>query len=121
MNRKVYVVDLDDTLCNTPWGVGINGKEGPQYFDSTPKKDRIEKINALHDSGAIIIIETARGTGSGKSWFYHTINQLRDWGLKFDHLRTGVKFIADAYIDDKGIKFENWDQCINDLMEIDVL
>tara|TARA_B100001059_G_C17802057_1_gene566770 strand:- start:929 stop:1267 length:339 start_codon:yes stop_codon:yes gene_type:complete len=102
-NRKVYVVDLDDTLCNTPWGVGIDGKEGPQYFDATPKRDRIEKINALHDDGAIIIIETARGTGSGKSWFYHTINQLRDWGLKFDHLRTGVKFIADAYIDDKGI------------------
>ena len=103
MKRKVYVVDLDDTLCDTPYGVGPDGKEGPQYFDSSPKMDRIEKINELYDSGAIIIIETARGTVSGKSWFYHTLDQLKTWGLRFDHLRSGVKYVADAYIDDKAI------------------
>ena len=108
MKRKVYVVDLDDTLCHTPYGLGPDGKPGPQYFDSTPKIDRIKKINELHDSGAIIIIETARGTMSGKSWFYHTLDQLKTWGLKFDHLRSGVKYVADVYIDDKAMHDEDF-------------
>ena len=103
MERKIYVVDLDDTLCRTEMGIGPDGKEGPQYYDSTPIQSRIDKINELHDSGAVIIIETARGNGSGKNWFFKTLFQLKDWGVKFDHLRTGVKFIADAYIDDKAI------------------
>ena len=103
MKRKVYVVDLDDTLCRTHYGVGPDGKKGPQYFESEPIVERIEKINRLHDEGNIIIIETARGNMSGKSWFFHTLLQLRDWGVKFDHLRAGVKYVADAYIDDKAI------------------
>ncbi len=108
MKRLIYVVDLDDTLCKTEMGVGPDGKRGPQYFDSTPISDRINKINELHDEGHIIIIETARGNNSGRSWFFKTLNQLKDWGLKFDHLRSGVKYMADYYIDDKAINSEDF-------------
>ena len=81
MKRLIYVVDLDDTLCKTEMGVGPDGKRGPQYFDSTPISDRINKINELHDGGHIIIIETARVIIQMNLGFLKTLNQLKDWGL----------------------------------------
>ena len=91
----VYCFDLDGTLCNT---------DGNNYKDSTPKKERIEIVNTLYDQGHTILIDTARGCVSGKNYFFFTMEQLKSWGVKFHTLRTGVKFGADIFIDDKGIK-----------------
>ena len=91
----VYCFDLDGTLCNT---------DGNNYKDSTPKKERIEIINNLYDEGHTILIDTARGCVSGKNYFFFTMEQLKSWGVKFHTLRTGIKFGADIFIDDKGIK-----------------
>ena len=91
----VYCFDLDGTLCNT---------DGNNYKDSTPKKDRIEIVNTLYDDGHTILIDTARGCVSGKNYFFFTLDQLKSWGVKFHTLRTGVKFGADIFIDDKGIR-----------------
>ena len=90
----IYCFDLDNTLCVT---------EGSEYNESTPIKNRIEKVNKLYDEGHTIIIETARGAFSGKNHFYYTLDQLKSWGLKFHTLRTGTKFGADIFIDDKGV------------------
>ena len=106
MYKKTYIFDLDDTLCSTPYGVGPDGKEGPQYYDAVPIIERIEKVNNLYEDGHTIIIDSARGKVSGKSWFYFTLDQLKNWGLKFHHLRVGEKFIADHYVDDKAINSE---------------
>ena len=89
----IYVFDLDNTLCNT---------EGNYYEAATPKQDRINKVNQLYDEGNTIIIDTARGCASGRNWFYFTVEQLKGWGVKFHTLRTGVKFGADIFVDDKG-------------------
>jgi|TARA_B100000767_G_scaffold140287_1_gene132565 hypothetical protein len=91
----VYCFDLDGTLCNT---------DGNNYKDSTPKKKRIEIVNTLYEDGHTILIDTARGCVSGKNYFFFTIDQLKLWGVKFHTLRTGVKFGADIFIDDKGIQ-----------------
>ena len=91
----VYCFDLDGTLCNT---------DGNNYKDSTPKKKRIEIVNNLYEDGHTILIDTARGCVSGKNYFFFTIDQLKLWGVKFHTLRTGVKFGADIFIDDKGIQ-----------------
>jgi len=91
----VYCFDLDGTLCNT---------DGNNYKDSTPKKERIEIVNTLYEDGHTILIDTARGCVSGKNYFFFTMEQLKSWGVKFHTLRTGVKFGADIFIDDKGIK-----------------
>ena len=91
----VYCFDLDGTLCNT---------DGNNYKDSTPKKERIEIVNVLYDDGHTILIDTARGCISGKNYFFFTLDQLKSWGVKFHTLRTGVKFGADIFIDDKGIR-----------------
>jgi hydroxymethylpyrimidine pyrophosphatase-like HAD family hydrolase len=91
----VYCFDLDGTLCNT---------DGNNYKDSTPKKERIKIVNTLYEDGHTILIDTARGCVSGKNYFFFTMEQLKSWGVKFHTLRTGVKFGADIFIDDKGMK-----------------
>jgi hypothetical protein len=90
----IYCFDLDNTLCKT---------EGNKYEESTPIKSRIELVNKLYDDGHTIIIETARGCVSGKNWWYYTTEQLKKWDVKYHTLRTGVKWGADFFIDDKGI------------------
>jgi hydroxymethylpyrimidine pyrophosphatase-like HAD family hydrolase len=91
----VYCFDLDGTLCNT---------DGNNYKDSIPKKERIKIVNTLYEDGHTILIDTARGCVSGKNYFFYTMEQLKSWGVKFHTLRTGVKFGADIFIDDKGMK-----------------
>ena len=95
----IYCFDLDGTLCNT---------EGNNYSESTPKKDRIAVVNKLYEQGHTILVDTARGSVSGKNYFFFTLNQLKSWGLKFHTLRTGTKIGADVFIDDKGISDLNF-------------
>jgi|SRR5210317_1550786 len=89
----IYCFDLDNTLCNT---------KGNYYEEATPKEERIAFVNKLYSEGHTIIIDTARGCVSGKNWFYFTLEQLKGWDVKFHTLRTGVKFGADIFVDDKG-------------------
>ena len=100
----IYVVDLDHTLCDT-----VQGPDGRwKYFEATPIQSRIDVVNKLWEDGNTIIIETARGCGTKINHYEETFNQLRSWGLKFHTLRTGVKFGADVYIDDKAINSEDF-------------
>ena len=94
----IYQFDLDNTLCET------ESKDGQiDYMGAPPFMDRIAMVNKLYDDGHTIYIETARGSGSGKDWYAKTKEQLDGWGLKYHKLRTGVKFPADVFVDDKGI------------------
>ena len=102
--RKTFVIDLDHTLCDT-----IKDENGRwRYFEAQPYYDRIDRVNELWEDGNRIIIETARGCNSKINYYEDTFEQLRSWGLKFDLLRTGVKFGADYYIDDKAINSEDF-------------
>lgn len=103
---KIYVFDLDGTLCNTP--SREKDQEFTDYTKAVPIMYRIEIVNRIYEKGNIIIIDTARGSNSGKSWFNHTIRQMNGWGLKFHTLRTGVKFNADYYIDDKSVVIDKF-------------
>ena len=38
----------------------------------------------------------------------NTLDQLKEFGLKFHTLRTGVKYGADLFVDDKGISDNNF-------------
>jgi histidinol phosphatase-like enzyme len=101
---KIYVIDLDNTLCDTK----KNEYGNWDYMNAKPFTKRIDKINKLFDDGNYIIIETARGCVSKKNWYEQTFNQLVSFGLKFHELRTGIKFNADYFIDDKGINSEDF-------------
>jgi hypothetical protein len=92
----IYCFDLDGTLC---WKKGTRNN----YLDSDPLQSRIDVVNELYEEGHTILIETARGSGSGIDWYEKTKNQLDGWGVKYNKLRTGTKLCADVFIDDKGI------------------
>jgi hypothetical protein len=102
--KKKYVFDLDNTLCDTK----KNENGTWDYLGAEPFLDRVETVNNLYDDGNYIIIETARGCVSKKNWYEKTYNQLVSFGLKFNELRTGVKFDADFFIDDKAINSESF-------------
>jgi FMN phosphatase YigB (HAD superfamily) len=99
-----YVFDLDNTLCVTK----KNNDGVWDYENSEPLIDRIQIVNELYEQGNYIIIDTARGSTSKKDWYNFTMNQLKEFGVKFNELRSGIKFSGDYYIDDKGINSEDF-------------
>ena len=94
----IYCFDLDGTLCKLP-----DSCDAGEYDKSYPITSRIEKVNNLYERGNTIIIETARGSVTGKDWLAVTKEQLKNWGVKHHTLRTGIKHAADHYVDDKAI------------------
>ena len=101
-----YVFDIDGTICTNTGG---------DYENAKPLEDRIKKVNELHEDGNTIVLFTARGMGrSGNNvhfayseFFNLTEKQLKSWNVKYDQLILG-KPSGDIYIDDKGIKDEDF-------------
>ncbi len=91
---QTYCFDLDGTLCTT---------HTDDYSQAEPFHHRIDQVNDLYDAGHTIIIDTARGSKTGRNWWLVTRKQLDLWGLKYHQLRVGRKIAADYYIDDKAI------------------
>jgi len=102
-----YVFDIDGTLC-------IKDASAP-YSDALPLSQRINMVNNLYDAGHTIIMQTARGMGRHSNnqqlaiqqFYALTAEQLKDWGVKYHLLFLG-KPAGDIYIDDKGIKDEDF-------------
>lgn len=92
------MVDIDNTICKS---------SNSDYYNSIPYLERIRKINALHDSGHVIIYWTARGANSGIDWTDLTHTQLAAWGCRFTELRM-KKPAYDVWIDDKAIDSEDY-------------
>lgn len=93
----IYIVDIDETICDTPMKDGAR-----DYENSTPILCRIAKINKLYDQGHTVKYWTARGSSSGIDWTELTTKQLKQWGCKFHEVRLG-KPSYDVWIDDKAV------------------
>jgi len=101
---KVYIVDIDGTICNQ-----IKSKNGStDYKKASPIRERIKKINDLFDKGNEIHYWTARGSVTGINHLDLTKSQLKDWGCKYTSLRVGDKPHYDLWIDDKAIWSEDY-------------
>jgi hydroxymethylpyrimidine pyrophosphatase-like HAD family hydrolase len=98
MDKKIFCIDLDGTLCT----------DGKDHTKHKPYKKRIAKINKLYDRGHKIIIDTARGSVTGKDWREFTEKQLKDWGVKYHILKVGTKTFADRYVDNKNILIKDF-------------
>jgi len=102
-----YVFDIDGTICKK--------EKDEDYRLSKPIFERIEAINCLYDSGNTIILHTARGMGrhdndaaaATKQFYVMTKTQLSAWGIKYHSLIMG-KPSGDVYVDDKGIRDEDF-------------
>lgn len=100
-----YCFDIDGTLCYTP----NNEKGKPDYFNAKPFPFMVEQVNRLYDEGNYIIMQTARGKGSGIDHTELTKKQLETWGYKYHELfPMFCKPTADIFIDDKGINSVVW-------------
>ena len=110
--KLVFCFDIDNTICRT---------KGSNYKKSLPKKKNINSINRLHKKGYYIKIFTSRFMGrtnsnsakAKKIGYKKTLEQLNNWGLKFDLLLMG-KPRFDVYIDDKNLGYKsNWAEYLN--------
>jgi len=102
-----YCFDIDGTLCDTP----NNEKGKPDYLNAKPFPFMVQQVNRLYDEGHYIIMQTARGKGSGIDHTELTKAQLDNWGYKYHELfPMFCKPTADVFIDDKGINVEDWKQ-----------
>ncbi len=107
-DRKVVLVDIDETIC-------FYG-EKRRYDLAEPNEENIAKINKLYDEGWYIVYWTARGGSQksislGKCYYEFTWRQLESWGCKFHDLSTGskgkyIKPACDMVIDDKAKRIE---------------
>ena len=100
-----YCFDIDGTICDTP-----QTKEGkPDYLNARPFPYMVERVNQLYDEGNYIILQTARGRGSGIDQTQLTMEQLERWGVKYSEIEPMFhKPHAHIFIDDKGINVEEW-------------
>jgi glycerol-3-phosphate cytidylyltransferase len=100
-----YCFDIDGTLCYTP----NNDLGKPDYVNAKPVPFMVEQVNRLYDEGNYIIMQTARGKGSGIDWTEFTKEQLNKWGYKYHELfPMFCKPTADIFIDDKGANVVDW-------------
>jgi glycerol-3-phosphate cytidylyltransferase len=100
-----YCFDIDGTLCDTP----NNQKGKPDYLNAKPFPFMVKEVNRLYDEGHYIIMQTARGGGSGIDHTELTKKQLSEWGYKYHELfPMFCKPTADIFIDDKGMNVEEW-------------
>jgi capsule biosynthesis phosphatase len=103
-----YVFDIDGTICS-------HASSKTTYKEATPIESRIRRINELSSRGHRIILYTARGMRTFKNdgkkahdkYYELTREQLHEWGVDYDTLIMG-KPSGDIYIDDKGIKDEEF-------------
>ena len=93
MKNKVFVFDIDGTICTNTNGA---------YKTARPFPNMIKKINDLYDNNEIVMM-TARGATSGIDWTEFTTNQLTEWGVKYHKLIMNKKPYGDLYVDDKAI------------------
>lgn len=89
-------VDIDETIFMT---------QNMDYENSQPFLERIQKINKLYDEGHTIVYWTARGSRKQIDWTELTRKQLKDWGAKYNELRTDKPFY-DLFVEDKSVKIE---------------
>ncbi len=94
----IYCFDIDGTLCTRTDG---------DYTLAEPFWDRIAVVNALHATGHVIKLFTARGSTTGIDWRDVTERQMQAWNVRFHVLIMG-KPEADIFIDDKAFNADHW-------------
>jgi|GEM_PF-1332237 len=94
----VYCFDIDGTLCTNTEG---------DYSNAQPFYEVIARVNQLYDEGHRILLHTARGSTTGIDWRQVTLDQLKEWNVRYHELFMG-KPTADVYIDDKAVNTGEW-------------
>ena len=117
---KVICLDFD----------GVIHKNSKGFHDGTiydePIVGALENIKALNMQNYTLVIHTCKANPkrplvNGKTG----IELVRGWLKKYNVSKyikdvTYIKPNAICYIDDKGIRFDNWTQCMEELVKFDI-
>ena len=130
-NKGIRKHSYPDELINI--GIDFDGvihKNSKGYHDGTiydePLEGVEEALKTLSDQYTLILFTTKakpdRGLINGRT----TIELIWEWLEKYNLSQyiskvTSEKPRAVVYIDDKGIRFENWNDCIEDLKTLNIL
>jgi len=110
------VIDLDGTICP------IKEKNG-NYEELIPLTGAVDKIKELKLAGHYIIISTARNMATQESNMGKVLKNIGkitlDWlerhEIQYDEIYFG-KPNAQIYIDDRALRFSDWDNISTDLL-----
>ena len=89
--KQKFCFDIDGVIAIT--------EDTSDYSKSKPNKKVINIVNQLYTFGNNITLFTARGYVTNIDWRETTLNQLKEWGVKYNELKFG-KPNADYYVDD---------------------
>jgi capsule biosynthesis phosphatase len=110
-------IDLDGVICRIK-------DPNESYADLEPIPGAVERIRELRARGHYIIITTARNMATCESNLGLVIRNVGkitlDWlahhHVEYDELYFG-KPNAEAYIDDRAIRFSAWSQITDDVLQ----
>ncbi|MBQ9549415.1 MAG: capsular biosynthesis protein [Lachnospiraceae bacterium] len=115
-----FVFDVDGTICPIK-------KQDERYEDLVPFPDIVEKIRALREKGARIILYTSRNMNSFKGDLElihkHTEPVLREWlkkwDIPFDEIVFGKVWPGHKgfYVDDRTVRPDEFLRCSPEEME----
>lgn len=102
--RLCVAFDLDGTLADYRGGWKIHSE-----FPGDPLPGTEDNLRRLHEAGIKIGILTTRNKEIVEEWLHkHGLHLFVDWVNENPDqpVNTGIKPIADHYVDDRGIRFE---------------
>lgn len=118
-DKPTLAIDLDGTILRIDMFKWM--KYGMEYF-GTPMPYVRTALTELRNMGWRIIIHTCRlnpkvnTRGTMAEAKKKVENALKENNIPYDEVYSGIgKPLADYYIDDRAIKFEDWHQVLFDL------
>ena len=119
MHSNCIAVDLDGVILNFNWDSWV--RNDMRYF-GTPIKGAKRALRRLRKRGYKIIIHTCRANPILNSSYspdelYMKIKKILIKNeIPFDEIWLGTgKPLADYYIDDRAVKFESWEQVLEEI------
>jgi capsule biosynthesis phosphatase len=110
------VIDLDGTICPVK-------EKNASYKDLVPLEGAVERIKQLKSMGHYIIISTARNMATQESNIGKVVKNIGkvtlDWLEKYDIPYDEIYFgkpNAHIYIDDRALRFSDWDSVSHELL-----
>ena len=112
-NNKTIAIDFDGTICKKQ-------SYGDGKIWQTPNEDAREVIQGLKDDGYKIVVFTTRLNplfgGDIEAKKVEIEKWMNMWNIPFD-LVTNNKPAAMLYIDDRTVRFTNWQDMSNYLLQ----
>ena len=115
---KTICIDFDGVIAD--YSQGFQGFQGQDSFGE-PLPGTVDALNQLKQNGwKLIIFTTRKATPAFKQY-------LKDHGIPYDDINKNSeqpkgsnpgKPIADVYLDDRALRFTNWEQAVADLGEM---